>query len=151
MGKYYVKVIKIVFNRLVLKRSVKLSDKLPSGSYESGKFCSHFRRRRLFPRIHFVVRMFSTTNYYVFLSFCVYSVSELSLSILYCSKWDPKNVNFCKTKEVPILWCVIILFEGSFKCLPFKSFGSERTWWRVIQKRVTRTKFVIYVCIASLA
>jgi len=31
--------------------------------------------------------------------------------------------------------------------LAFNSFDFERTWWRLIQKRVVRTKFDIYVFI----
>jgi hypothetical protein len=29
--------------------------------------------------------------------------------------------------------------------MPFKSVGFERTWWKLIQKRVARIKFDIYV------
>ena len=31
--------------------------------------------------------------------------------------------------------------------LAFQSFGFERTWWRLFQKRIVRTKFDIYVFI----
>jgi len=31
--------------------------------------------------------------------------------------------------------------------LEFQSFGFERTWWRLFQKRFVRTKFDIYVFI----
>ena len=31
--------------------------------------------------------------------------------------------------------------------MAFQSFGFERTWWKLFQKRVVRTKFDIYVFI----
>jgi len=41
------------------------------------------------------------------------------------------------------------LFPNTFKFLAFHYFDLERTWWRLFQKRVVRTKFDIYVFIIT--
>jgi len=43
----------------------------------------------------------------------------------------------------------VFLLPKTFKLFGFQIFWLERTWWRLFQKRVLRTKFDIYVFITN--
>jgi hypothetical protein len=49
------------------------------------------------------------------------------------------------------LFCLdplVLLLSKLLIILVFQSFYFKRTWWRLVQKRVVRTKFDIYGCIS---
>ena len=47
------------------------------------------------------------------------------------------------TEAIPILWT----FDWLLNYLAFKYFDFDRTWWRLLQKRMVRTKLDFYVFI----
>jgi 4-amino-4-deoxy-L-arabinose transferase-like glycosyltransferase len=50
-----------------------------------------------------------------------------------------------------ILLCpLVVLLPNTFVLFWCQTFGFERTWWRLFQKRVMRTKFDIYVFIKPM-
>ena len=76
----------------------------------------------------------------------VVSASALTWFIRYIYYWNLQflnNVSINKTK-VLLLQAYVTLADYY---LAFQSFDFDRTWWRLFQKRVVRTKFDIYVFI----
>ena len=76
----------------------------------------------------------------------VVSASALTWFIRYIYYWNLQflnNVSINKTK-VLLLQSYVTLADYY---LAFQSFDFDRTWWRLFQKRVVRTKFDIYVFI----
>jgi hypothetical protein len=53
-------------------------------------------------------------------------------------------------KQTYILGQLSKFAPNTLNNLAFQSFDFERTWWRLFQKRVVRTKFDIYVFINKL-
>ena len=47
----------------------------------------------------------------------------------------------------PVLGLLVLVLPKLLNYFSFQSFDFERTWWRLFQKRVVRTKFDIYVFI----
>ena len=66
------------------------------------------------------------------------------LFIRYIYYWNIQFLNNVISNKInkDLLW-----FYCSQNYLAFQSFDFERTWWRLFQKRIVRTKFYIYVFI----
>jgi len=64
-------------------------------------------------------------------------ISTFSM-IIFSTKW--RLIDIFTT-----LWSCLYCYQTLLNYFPFQSFDVERTWWRLFQKRLVRTKFDIYV------
>ena len=53
------------------------------------------------------------------------------------------------TSNLRLFGPLVLLLPNTFKLFSCYYFEFERTWWRLFQKRVVRTKFDIYICIIT--
>ena len=74
------------------------------------------------------------------------SASALTLLIRYIYYWNLQFLNNIIIYKTKVLLPQAYVTLADYY-LAFQSFDFDRTWWRLFQKRVVRTKFDIYVFI----
>jgi hypothetical protein len=107
----------------------------------------HFKGRRHLMGLVMSVYVLSFTmikvhNFSFLKIFVKWYIHDRSLSWL----WTGISVKGCGVELV--FWIRTSIAPKTLNYLAFQSFDFERTWWRLVQKRVVRTTFDIYIFIS---